>query len=356
MEPHSTSVPPAEPDWLTLDRYLAGIASAAEQASVDQWLAANPGERTEMLVLARVLREGEVVPAPATRTVSPPSMPSRRAVAHRHTWAWGTAAVAAALVGVIALGTFVRRGAAPERSAKHVYIAPAGHRATVTLADGARALLAPATTITTQRSAAGTVVSVQGAALFTVTHDDRAPFVVRMGSTDVRVLGTTFMVRHYTYEPLAHVAVTEGRVSVRSTDTTAATAREIVLTENMVAMVDDSGRIRRDSAAVASDYTAWTTGRLVFRDAPVREIVAEIGRTYGVDIRLADTSASARRMTWTVPVATRTLDDVLLVLTDLLGAHSTRAGRLVTIAPGRRTPVKPVRTLPSLTTEPQYGR
>jgi transmembrane sensor len=366
MEPRSDRHSSAEPAWPVLDRYLAGAASDAERREIESWLGADPWERAEIAVLASVLREGS---DDAFTTQSPPlaSRPERRALRHgtsdnRWSRLWVTPVVALVFVGA-GLASFVaRRHSADSESSSSArrYTTRAGQQATVTLASGARAHLAPATTLTTRTTADDISVTIDGAALFTVTPDQRAPFIVHSARAEVRVLGTRFLVRQYPGEPVARVAVVDGRVAVHASPSSRASsthARDGILTAGMTATVSDSGLgVTAPSSSITDQYTAWTRGRLVFRDAPVRDIIAELGRTYDVDIRLADSAAATRKLTWTVPISSRSIDDVLVVLTDLLGAHSTRHGRAVTIVPGRRDLRKLVQPVPTFTTESQYGR
>lgn len=250
---------------------------------------------------------------------------------------------------------------------ERVYATVSGQQATVTLHDGSRVTLGPSTTLRVGQTDAQTAVTVQGQALFHVAHHSDRPFVVRTGRSFTRVLGTTFLVRQYTADHATRVVVVDGRVSVRGVrgnngnnriGTTTADP-QAVLTANTSAEVNDSGQVIVTPNVVVDDYTGWTNGVLQFHNTPARDVITDLGRTYGVDIQLADSTLASHPLTWTVSVATQSLTDVLDGLATILDAHVVRDGTSITLKPGRTTVRKSTpRHMPShlLTLEPQYGK
>jgi ferric-dicitrate binding protein FerR (iron transport regulator) len=219
------------------------------------------------------------------------------------------------------------------------YHTGANERATVRVGS-AIVTLAPATTITARTSdERGTEVTLDGEALFTVT-------------STTRVLGTTFTVRRYTTERQTRVVVLDGRVAVNHRGTYAS---DTVLSARMLAVLPDSGSMVVDRDVPVDDYTAWTNGRLVFRNTPVRSVIAEVGRTYDLDIRLADSTLSDHPLTLTIPVESQSASQVRHVLEAILDAHVTRNGRIITLVPGRASITRPDAMRLS-SPEVQYGR
>jgi transmembrane sensor len=47
-----------------------------------------------------------------------------------------------------------------------------------------------------------------------------------------------------------------------------------------------------ERSAAAAEDTAWTAGKLLFRDATVAQVVADVRRWYGIDLRVDSTLAS----------------------------------------------------------------
>ena len=203
----------------------------------------------------------------------------------------------------------------------------AGQRDSVRLADGTRVLLAPESQLTV---AAGygdgkRDVELRGEAYFDVQHDEARPFTVRAGSATIRDLGTTFTVRT-SGEPGVRVVVTSGIVSIART---AAQSDTVVLRPGEIGTISDAGAQRQPDAIAESD-TAWTRGHLVFREAPVSTVSAELRRWYGIDIRI-DSSFSSRHLTMTVEGDS--IDRVLETLALSLGAEVERQGNTAVIKP-----------------------
>jgi ferric-dicitrate binding protein FerR (iron transport regulator) len=280
---------------------------------------------------------------------------------HGNSWAgWmlAVAVVALGVFGVTALRHHVTTTA--PRPLARTYTTAAGQQATVTLADGSKAILAPVTTLhVSYATEGGTIVKLTGQALFTVTPRAQAPFIVRTAHVGVQVLGTSFVVRQYAADRIARIAVLEGRVALRGAQhakSQNAKSQNAVLTANSVGVVGDSGQMTITPNIAIEDYTTWTTGNLVFRKAPIRDIVADLGRAYGFEIRVADSSLAMQTMTWTVPLKKVTISGALDVLTATLDAHVVQSGKTITIVPGPSTS-RTFRGLQTpLTSEPHHGR
>jgi transmembrane sensor len=267
-----------------------------------------------------------------------------------------TLGVAALIIPVIRAPGGARRN--NDDSHLHTYETAAGQQAVVTLRNGSRAILGPATTISelAPGTDGGMTVRLTGQAVFSLVHRSSRPFTVRTGNTVTQVLGTTFLVRQYPGDTKARVVVTEGRVSLRAThgDTTS----RVVLIPRMLATADDSGKVNVTPEVAIDDYTAWIGGRLVFRKTRIEEIIADLGRAYGAEIRLADSTLATQTLTWTVSPKRITLDEALDGLATAVSAHVVKAGRIITIVPGVRATPQSRNSHPLITreTETQYGR
>ena len=83
--------------------------------------------------------------------------------------------------------------------------------------------------------------------------------------------------------------------------------------------------------AATADDLAWTTGRLVFRDATVGELVADLRRWYGVELRVTDSALLKRHFTGSF--ANEPPSRVVDVIALALGARADRRGDSVYIRP-----------------------
>ncbi len=357
-------------DWLLVLRYLAGEATSIEREAVDRWIAASPEHAQRLEAVRATLRPDDpgapgpvdidggwrkvrqVVRRDAGGTAEPYAIgpdrgrrerrqrdsgwPSGGRGKPRHYTVWAVASMLVALGAGTAVG--VVRHQARTVVAWREYGTPAGGRETVTFADGSLVTLAPASRVRVpvDYAAGDRRVMLDGEAVFAVVHDARHPFVVRAGGAIITDIGTRFDVRAYAGDSGTRVAVAEGRVSVAVGDANVnrAAVREGRLQRGDVAVVDGASVTITHRVDVGA-LTAWTEGDLVYRDAPAKTVVADLGRWYAMNLVVGDTALGARPVTATFAHG-ESADAVLSMLCGLLGAHAEQQGDRVTIVANSR--------------------
>lgn len=305
------------PDWNLLGRQLAGETSAKESAEARAWLERHPREAhalTELDAAARnALRADAAVDVEAAleRVKARPG----QSPAKRYRSPAGLAGIlAAAAVFAFAFLARDRGDATPPMS----YATTAAVTDTVRLPDGSTILLAPESRV----QVSGRDIDLTGAASIVVAEGAES-YAVRAAGAVIRDIGTTFSVRAYRGEPLV-VAVAEGRVEI------SLAATRLVVDSGQVAAVDEWGQLalRQGDAA---DALAWTRGRLVFRDADMDRVAADLRRWYGVELRVSDSTLRSRRFTGSF--AAEPLERVLEVIALTLGAQVERRGDTAIVTP-----------------------
>ena len=305
-------------EWELLARFLAGELSTAEASAFAGRLAGDPARAALVAALDDALRPPNLV-APtslevdaALRSVRARSADIDAAVSAEASAfklansarRWQSARLrAAAAVLLVAGGALFWRSrseprdtepataAAADRSA---FVTGVGALDSLTLPDGSRVLLGPGSVLMVSPFAGGTrEVTLEGEARFSVVHDAAHPFVVHAGTASIRDVGTVFAV-HSDPGHVVRVAVVEGTVAVRSGSNSA----ESTLHAGDRATIEVGGRVHAQRSALSGDDLAWTTGQLVFRDAPVSQIAAELRRWFGIELRV-DSSLATRRLTAT---------------------------------------------------------
>jgi ferric-dicitrate binding protein FerR (iron transport regulator) len=375
-----------------LARYVSGRCSLAEQRQVREWLDESPEnaaelERWRAIWEGAALLRAEPLPAPidtqsaldrlkeqltrpvralAPRVIS--IVPRRSANAGTTHIVWYRAipfAIGVAAAGLAMLLVTQVRARGRETGAWHEYATRAGEREKVTLADGTQFILAPASSLRVPRdyAAGDRSVIVDGEVFFAVVHDPAHPFVVHAGNAVTTDVGTAFDVRSYAGDPAVRLAVVEGAVAVApdgpdtrgsrcpaSTRQPAAPCAAPVgapaIAGDLAIVTPDRRVVIRHGADVAS-ATAWTAGTLVFRDAPLPEVAAELSRWYGVSIVLADETLRMRHVT--AVIDQRSVTTVLDVLAPGVGARYDVRDRLTYTLhanPGVRTDSARPRSLP----------
>jgi ferric-dicitrate binding protein FerR (iron transport regulator) len=319
-------------EWTDLARYLADELPLEERARVEReagpallaeaqriWLAAGEidGHWDATAGLAAIKRKA-AMREPVTFSVR------RREPLLRFS--------AAAAIAVISLGAgwfLTRRAATPSADEQgpppmtELATLP-GQRADLLLPDGSRVTLGMASRLRYPVRYAGNSrdLYLDGEAYFQVVRDTTMPFRVHTRRGVTEDLGTAFDVRAFGGGPLA-VVVAEGAVVLRSTPTGETDGlRESQVTDSLLLSTADLGSIdaggkltlRRD--VDVDSYLAWRQDRLVFRDAPLREVLERLHAWYGMDIELGDSTLAQRKFTATFDAepASRVLDQLSLIV------------------------------------------
>jgi ferric-dicitrate binding protein FerR (iron transport regulator) len=344
-----------DPEMLArLDRCLAGECTAEEAAAVERWLAADPRRRA----LMDAMRGGGVAgewdvdaawTAVAARAGLRPTAadaprdavaPTARRGARAPVWLLRAAVLAAIATAAVVAG---RALLAPSATAGAITVTTAEAESdTVMLADGSTVILGARSTLEYAADFGATTrdVRLAGEAYFHVARDSGAAFRVDAGHATVQVVGTEFVVRAYGAgsgsgserrsgaEPVV-VAVAEGAVNVRRAGM--AVASGVVLRPGNVARIAQDGAMTVTSNADLDRWLGWVDGRLVFEDAPLPEVLAELERWYGLEFRVEDAALAAKRVT--ARLRAGSLDETLEALALAVGASHARAGDVITLTP-----------------------
>lgn len=223
----------------------------------------------------------------------------------------GLAAAMAALVLVVG-------GVVWFQSRSPVHATGTGEQKIVQLADGSTLRLDTASQARVRFTGDGRRIELlQGQAYFEVAHDATRPFVVEAGTTRVTALGTVFDVR---LRPGGTaVTLVSGAVVV---DDGAAPGRPAQrLAAGQQAWVTSRGGVTR--AVDAGIETSWTEGRLVFRDTPMIEAVAEMNRYLEDGIRLDAGGIGAVEVNGSFRAGDR--DAFVAAATDIFGLRAVAA-------------------------------
>jgi transmembrane sensor len=219
--------------------------------------------------------------------------------------------------------------------ASQTFSTTVGKRDSITLSDGSRVVLGPDSRLTVPPGfgSASRTVELHGDAYFDVRHDAASPFAVRVGSALIQDVGTTFMVESDDANATV-VTVVTGSVRLRAADSPSGTG--VLLAAGERGSIDDAGRTSTERASSPDDDVAWTTGKLVFHDAQLSRVAAEVHRWYGVRLHVSDPSMLSQHVTTTV-YTNQPVDQVLHVIELLLGAKIERQGDSAVVVAGRST-------------------
>jgi len=307
-------------DWAV--RRAEGL-TPQERAEFDAWLAEKPAHW-------RAYKDSDRIWDELGRMDLRALEPSRERVHGRRRWLAGVGAMAAslvaALVGYQALSTLPQAG----------YHSGRGEVRVVRLADGSTVTLGADSAIAVRLDAHGRHVRLRrGEAMFDVVHDPGRPFDVRAADTVVTDLGTKFTVK--AAPGAVRVNVIQGVVKVEKAEpplvaalVLAEPARRITRGERLESRRGEPLQpLQPLSVADAAVAAPWTQGRLVYENASLAEVVADLNRYSPGRIELAGPELGEMRVT-----AALNQDQVaqfLSSLPDTLPVHVQReeGGRVV---------------------------
>lgn len=261
-------------------RVEAGDLADAEAVAFDAWLSAAP---ENPLAFDDALSVSQAYAASGDQVAE--ALATRRAPRPQHTTNYGRRAVVG--MGAAAAAAAVAVVIAPQFAAAQTetYTTAKGERRSVQLADGSTIDLNGGTRLTVSLTRdARQVVLDEGQAVFDVAHAAERPFTIAAGDRTVRVVGTQFDVRRL--DGKLSVTVARGAVEVHPSG--GATGRAYRLHPGQRLDHQEGATIALVAAAQPEEVLGWRQGRLVYREQPLSEVVADLNQQFATPIRIED--------------------------------------------------------------------
>ncbi|WP_019866470.1 FecR family protein [Methylovulum miyakonense] len=197
------------------------------------------------------------------------------------------------------------------------YHTATGEQRQIVLADGSKILLNTDSAVTVDiENTVRKVQLLRGEAFFEVAHAPERPFWVKAGVARARVTGTAFSVGRD--EGAVTIAVVHGRVE---TSTEGNPGRITPLTANESARYQDQLLANVQHIDVQKSL-AWRQGQLVFVQATLAEVVAQINRYRPGRLLITDGQLKNRPITAVFSV--KHLDEAINALEQTLGVRARR--------------------------------
>jgi len=271
-----------EVDWLAFEAWLGEPGAREAYDAIDAVWAELDQHRD---ALAEALQE-----QPVRMPSHPARAPLRRAGSERRgpgrrLWLGALGAAAAAAAAAVAVVSLLP--SAPQ-ARWTTYAAEKGHNRNLRLADGSMVTLGAGSTLKVSLDGPNRRVVMDNAeAVFDVAKDSSHPFLIQAGDHEVRVVGTRFDVLRSNGRVV--VTVERGIVQVRRT-----AAGEGQPPAELHA--GQQFQRRGSGAAVVrtvdpGEAMAWRQGRLIYRDAELGDVVADLNRYFDKPLRVAPDAA-----------------------------------------------------------------
>ena len=127
-------------------------------------------------------------------------------------------------------------------------------------------------------------VELTGEAFFDVVRNELIPFHVNTQNLDIKVLGTTFTVIANQDELTEEIVLQTGKVDVLSKS-----GKQLaVITPDEHFILNTKKCTFTKKTVVASQYTSWKEGKLVFRNEDMQQVAQRLSRWYNAEVLVDD--------------------------------------------------------------------
>ena len=220
----------------------------------------------------------------------------------RKTWV-----AAAAVLLIIATSSYLWYRSKPsvnDRTRWLIVVTGTSERRKLTLNDGTIVTLNENSRLRYPKPAAGMKIretEVEGEAFFEVAKDPEHPFIVSSLHAEVKVLGTRFDVITSRQDSSVIIAMKDGKVALR--DDRKDTAEVIYLSNGDVGILGKEGQLTQEQGIAGNEnYFSWIdSGSLSFDGVPLTQVITQLKRIYGRNIRLNNPSLKNRKITLFYP-------------------------------------------------------
>jgi len=276
-----------------LKKYLSGHFSLNDKAAVDEYFTKQQYDTELADALKSHFQEQET--ATVTRDLSPllekiDHKIRRHSIKKPNTitrlWQVYARVAAVLLIPILVAAFYFYQNQPGEDSTTWVEIhSPYGARTHFSLPDGSTGWLNSGSVIRyPAQFHAARKIDLNGEAYFDVVKNPRSPFLVHAGSVDIKVLGTSFNVVSYDIDSVAEVVVTSGKVEVLANDKN---MKQQLLPNERLVFNNLRGNAEK-SVVDVQNYTSWKTGKLIFQNDNLGEVVRKLSRFYSVGFTIGE--------------------------------------------------------------------
>lgn len=168
-------------------------------------------------------------------------------------------------------------------------------------------------------------VYLKGEAFFDVKHKTANPFVIYTGKIKTTVLGTAFNIKANSGEKVV-VSVSRGKVSV--SDSKEHVLATLLPNQQLVYNVNEQKALQEN--VEAQNTIKWAKSDMQFDDMPFKQLAERLSRRYDVSVNFKNKELEKCLITGRFN-GTETLNQILLALTETMGASYTMDGKTVAL-------------------------
>ncbi|MBP3344345.1 MAG: DUF4974 domain-containing protein [Bacteroidales bacterium] len=183
----------------------------------------------------------------------------------------------------------------------HTIYTENGVKAKTTLPDGSTVLLNSGSTISYPDKFIGDTreISFSGEGYFNVVSDSLKPMIIKTGhNLDVMVLGTEFNLKTFDSTKI-ETTLYQGKITLITGAKSKGKPSYTEVLPNTKSYISNHGTIKlQQMDKITNTATkAWTKGRIIFNETPLKQVVEELERWHGVRIIVTDNSILKYKIT-----------------------------------------------------------
>lgn len=270
-----------------IKKYITGWASEDEKTQILAWAKSDKKNMSELLAIRKLYD--------VTLWQQRDVMANRKKSSKLHFLRFAKiASVAAVFIALLGMSWYIfdLRQQLPSTAMQTISVPP-GQRVELTLADGTNVWLNAGTTFTFPNnfSSENREVELNGEGYFTVSRNEKKPFIVKTSSYNVKVLGTEFNVMAYAKTPMFEVSLLKGSVEVYSD----ARHQKVLLEPNTQASMENDELIK--SPLIHFGNLLWKEGVICFDDEPVDRLIEKLELYFDTRIVVKNEAFMKKRYT-----------------------------------------------------------
>jgi len=339
-------------NWALLARYLSNECNEKEKRWIQNWIRSKPANERLLKSMEVVWKtpEQQVQKSPIKNLWSKvaysagldasfdeqekpivlesvPNRADRSFMFHSRTYR--ILCYAALLVLAVSISYFVTNGfkMIPWHSRMNSVIVDKGTKTTFVLDDGTSVTLDAGSIFNYPKKFDNDVREVHliGEGFFEVANNPQKPFIVNAGLAVIQVLGTKFDVEAWEHDQTVHVAVVEGKVTLRSNERSS--ERTVIITDGMSSTLRKNGLPSEPESIDIEKQIGWIQNRIIIDDAPLNKILYHLERWYDIQFVLADSTVGEEHVT--VNIQKKSVEDILELISALTGLDYKRQDNII---------------------------
>jgi transmembrane sensor len=280
-----------------LQKYSQHLCNTDEKAVVEEWLNEQNNIFKDGLLQAPVRNE-ELVKNDIWKGIQQRknSSSSRRFMLYKTL----AAACITGIIGVLSYYQFNKTDTKMQLAATAIsFTAPAGEPSTLFLPDSSKVYLMSGSTIsysTNFSSENNRVLQLkQGEIFLEVTHNEKKPFLLECASGTIKVLGTKFNVKNNFKDSLLYVTLNEGSIQFEVAGTI---PQKLIPGQQLLFNKQQNKTIALQTTNL-NIATGWINKQLIFKEAPVHQVLERIESYYGIRFIKKSSADSDKTLTGT---------------------------------------------------------